>query len=85
MICPKVFVSQRVDLERMAVLPQEPEQPANLGVICTDRVRAAVGFELKPAKVFMRGGLQGEWHVEAGHMIDAGHTIIDARWGLSAL
>jgi len=79
LIRPQVLMPEAGDVKRMAVLGEKSEQPANLGVISAHRVRAAVGLELKPADVFMSSGLQGEWHVEAGHM------IIDGRWGLSGL
>ena len=79
LIGAQILVAKLLDLEGVAVLGQESEQLANFCVIGADRVRAAVGFELKPSQVFIRSGLQGEWHVEAAHM------IIDGRWGLSAL
>src|SRR5437660_12083766 len=53
----------------MPVGGEKFEQAANLRFVRTNRVRAAVGFELKPADVFVRCGLQGEWHVEAAPMI----------------
>jgi len=48
---------------------KKSEQPANLRAVGANRVRTAVGLELKPSNVFIRGGLQGEWHIEAELMI----------------
>ena len=62
-------MAQLVDFEGVPIRCEESEQLADLGVIGADRVRAAVRFELKPAEIFVRGGLQGEWHVEAELMI----------------
>ena len=53
----------------MAVRRKKSEQLANLGLICADRVRAAVRFKLKPAEIFSRSGLQIENHVEAVCML----------------
>src|SRR2546422_1280329 len=53
----------------MVVGREKSHQLADLRVVGANRVQASVGFELKPSNVFVRGGLQVEWHVEAGHMI----------------
>ena len=74
----EVFVAEPVHRQRMAVGREETEEPSYLGLIRANRVRTAVGLELKPSDVFGRSGLQGEWHVEAKLM------IMDRTWGLFA-
>jgi hypothetical protein len=65
LIGAKVLMAKALDVERVPFRGQETEQPANLRVVRADRVRTAVGFELKPAEIFVRCGLEGEWHDEA--------------------
>ena len=48
---------------------QEAHELSKLGLIRANRVRTAVRFELKPAYVLIRGGLQIEGHVEAECML----------------
>ena len=69
LIGAKVVVAQLVDQQGVVVGLEKDNQLAELGLICADRVRAAVRFELKPAKIFGRGGLQIVWHVEADCML----------------
>ena len=75
----QVLVAQAVDGQRVRVGGKETEELADLGAVSAHGVRASVGFQLKPAEVFVCCGLKGEWHGEAvAH--DNGR-----EWGLSGL
>src|ERR1700686_5586489 len=59
----------------MVVGLQKTDQLIELGRVGSDRVRAAVRFELKPAEVFSGGGLQIECHVEAVCMLPYSYEV----------
>src|SRR5205085_12057360 len=61
----QVLVTEAVDGQRVRVGREESKELADLGAVRAHGVRAAVGFELKPAEVFVCCGLEGEWHSEA--------------------
>ena len=65
----QVLVAEVGQLEGVAARVQEDDELLELGVIGSDRVRAAVRLELKPADVFVRRGLQIDGHDEAGCML----------------
>src|ERR1700676_3364045 len=69
LIRAQVVVPQIRDRERVVVTGQEVDELFDLGRISSDRVRAAVRFELKPAEIFSGGGLQIDCHVEAVRML----------------
>jgi hypothetical protein len=69
LICAQVVVTEIIEDEGMIVGRQEFAELAQFGLIGSDRVRAAVRFQLKPAEVFRSGGLQVEWHIEAACML----------------
>jgi hypothetical protein len=65
----QVLMAEVGELQRVAGGGQEAEELTQLRVIGSDRVRAAVRLQLKPADVFVRGGLQIVGHVEAACML----------------
>jgi hypothetical protein len=69
LIRAEIFVAEMIDVERMAVRGEKAKQLVDFGVVSANRVRAAVGLELKPSEIFISCGLQGEGHVEAAPMI----------------
>jgi hypothetical protein len=69
LISAQVLVTELVDRQLVAVRSEKSEQLANLGVISADRVRAAVGLELKPTEIFECCGLEIECHGEADCML----------------
>jgi hypothetical protein len=62
LIGAEIVVPQIFDGQRVAIGGEKRDQLPELGLICADRVRAAVRFELKPAEIFGGGGLEVEWH-----------------------
>jgi hypothetical protein len=55
--------------QRVVVGGEKADQLVEFGLVGTDRVRAPIGFELKPAEILRCGGLQIECHVEADCML----------------
>jgi hypothetical protein len=73
----KILVAKVGELKGVTRGAQKAHQFLELAFVGSDRVRAAVRFQLKPANVFVRGGLQIDCHVEAEVMLS--QTLFQSR------
>src|ERR1051326_9620722 len=62
-------MTQVGELQGVAVLVQKGDELLQLRVISADRVGTPVGFELEPADVLIRRGLEIDGHDEADAML----------------